>query len=210
MEFIFLFLILPFFIYWCINEKTGLQFSIVVLLSVWTIFLYEYLGENIPFNIDFRWFIIAIIFCGYLFLRDKIEALLFTGGFRAKMIASAILSFVMLLYLPGKELLIPGGIMLGLCTGYCINKRYTGYKASNYSGRTGLKKYIVLFVRLLLGLTGFFLIFFATGKIIPEDSANYKLFGFVQAALCGFWVSAASPWIFVKLRLTGVEQKQNA
>jgi len=162
-----------------------------------------YLGVHFPTDIIAGWIIGGIILCGYFLLNARIRTLLGNGGFRAKVIASAALSFVMILYLPGKELLMSGGIVLGLGTGYCINKKYIGFSTSASFGKDGIKKYLSLFVRLLLGIICFVLIFLAGIKLIPQNSANYNLYGFILAALGGFWVSAASPWLFVKLKLAG-------
>jgi len=168
-----------------------------------------YLGVHFPTDVAVGWIIGGIILCGYLLLNEKIETLLENGGFRAKVIASAALSFIMILYLPGKELLMPGGIVLGLGAGYCINIKYIGFSSGASFGKAGIKKHLALFARLLLGIMGFALIFLAGSKLIPQNSANYKLYGFILAAIGGFWVSAASPWIFVKLKLAGTEQNQN-
>ena len=100
MEFKFLFSILffSFFVYWCVSEKVGLQLAIVVLISNWLISVYWQLYELSPLNIDFSWVIIAVVFCGYIFLSGKIEALLLKGGFRAYLITAAVVSFIMILY----------------------------------------------------------------------------------------------------------------
>jgi hypothetical protein len=188
-------------IYWCIDEKKGLHLGILVLIFAWINMLLESLfiqpgaaASLIPF---------ILIFCGYFLLYEKIEMLLEKGGFRAKMISSAVLSFIMILHLPNRELLAPAGAMLGFCTGYCLNIKYIGFTSNAVLGRTGAGKYLTLSIRLILGITGFVLIYFAAGKLIPWDSANYKLYGFLHAALGGLWVSAAAPWVFTRLRLAG-------
>jgi len=168
-----------------------------------------YLGVHFPTDLAAGWIIGGVILCAYFLLNEKITTLLDKGGFRAKVIASAALSFIMILYLPGKELLMPGGVVLGLGAGYCINKKYIGFSSSASFGKDGIIKYLALFARLLLGIMSFALIFLAGIKLIPQNSANYKLYGFIFAALGGFWVSAVSPWLFVKLKLAGTEQKQN-
>jgi len=212
MELLFLYLTLPFFIYWCINEKIGLQLSVVVLLSMWAVFIYGNFKEYLPVNVDFTWIIIAVVFCGYLFLRKKIETLLVKGGFRVCVITTAFVSFLMILYRPGFEFVFPGGSLLGFGTGYCINKRYVGFKSSDIMQRKGIKKYVTLFVRFLLGMFVLALIIFRVENIIQKISEhqNIYLYNFLCYALISLWVSVAAPWLFIKLRLAGAgtEQKQ--
>jgi len=183
------------------------DYACAAVLCILISFSRIYLGVHFPTDIIAGWIIGGIILCGYFLLSAKIETLLEKGGFRAGVIASAALSFFMILYLPGKELLMPGGVVLGLGAGYCVNKKYIGFSSSASFGKTGAEKYTALFARMLLGIAGFVLIFFTGSKLMPQDSANFKLYGFIMAALGGFWISAASPWLFVKLRLAGTEQE---
>jgi len=164
-----------------------------------------YLGVHFPTDIIAGWILGSIVLCGYFMLGDRIETLLVKGGFRAGMIASAMLSFIMILYLPGKELLMPGGTVFGLGIGYCLNRRYVGFTANALLGRSGTGKYFTLCARMFLGFIGFILVFVAAGNLIPRESGNQNLYGFLQAALAGFWVSVAAPWVFVKLRLAESE-----
>ncbi|MDR0442828.1 MAG: phosphatase PAP2 family protein [Treponema sp.] len=181
-----------------------------------------YLGVHFPTDIFGGWILGGAILCGYFLLSGKIEALLVKGGFRAGMIACAFLSFVMILYLPSVELLMPGGTLLGMGAGYCLNRRYVGFMSADYIDRIGIlqrsfpniAKYLILLVRFLLGITGLVLIFIAVGKLIPQMShadhiyANRNLFGFIRFALAGLWVSVGAPWVFVRLRLAGQQKEQ--
>ena len=204
-----LFVLLPAIIYWCIDEKKGLGLSVAVLLSMWIVFFLEYQDVRLPFGFAANLLITAVIICVYIFLVKRIEALFAKGGFRTGMIATAAVSFLMIMRLPCEKLLIPGGILLGLGTGFGLNCRYIGFKSKLILERTStamrysIAKYLVLFVRFLLGVTGFLLILAAAGKIIPQDSGNVNLYNFIRYALSGLWISAAVPWIFIRLRLAG-------
>ena len=203
-----LLILLPSLIYWCIDEKKGLGLSAAFLLSMWVIFFLEYQDERLPFEFAANGIIAAVIIGSYILFAKKIENLFVKSGFRAGMIASAAVSFLMIFRLSSEKLLIPGGILLGMGTGFGINCRYVGFRSKHGQlllERTVILKYLTLIIRFLLGAAGFILILFASGKVIPEDSGNVNLYNFIRYALSGFWVSAAAPWIFIRLRLAQKE-----
>ena len=166
-----------------------------------------YLGVHFPTDILGGWLLGAAVLCGYFLLRSRIETLLSQGGIRAGMIASAALSFLMILYLPGEEILMPGGTLLGAGAGYCLNLRYAGF-TSTPGGREGAAKYLILLVRFLLGITGLVLILTAVGKLIPQDSGNRSLYGFARFAIAGLWIYAGAPIIFIKLHLADKQKEE--
>jgi len=199
------------FVYWCFNEKAGLQLGLIVLFSNWIISIYRHLYEYLPLNINFSWIIFAVVFFGYFLLCNKIISLLSKGGFRAYMIAAAIVSFFMILYRPSLSFIINAGIFLGLCVGYCLNKRYVGFKSFDYLQRKSLVKFLTLSARFILGLAVFVFLLFGVGKIfeIFSESQNIELIIFICYVFISLWISAAAPWVFVKIRLAGTgEQKQ--
>jgi hypothetical protein len=206
MDLIYLFLLLPFFIYWCINEKAGLQISITVLLCIWVVLLYRQFKENISLDIDLTWIIVVVIFCIDLFFGKKIIALLSKGGMRAYMITAAVVSFLMILYRPSVEYVLPGGIMLGLSIGYYLNKRYIGFKSSDILGRKGIKKWLTLLARFVSGTAILAVIVFRINTIIPQipNSQYILIYGFLCYAIISMWVFVAAPWVFIKLNLGGV------
>jgi len=191
-----------------INKKWA--YACAIFLSLLIGFSRIYLGVHFPTDVAAGWILGAVILCGYFFSREKIEALLVKGGFRACMIASAVVSFLMILYLPGgEECLLSGGIMLGFGAGYCLNRHYIGFSCDAQPERKGASKYLALSVRFLLGVTALMLIFIAAGKILPQDGANKNLFVYIRFALGGIWITAAAPWVFVKLRLAGTRLINN-
>jgi membrane-associated phospholipid phosphatase len=109
-----------------------------------------YLGVHFPTDIFVGWILGGIVLLIYYMFIEKIELLLVKGGFRAGMIATAIVSFLMILYIPDRSLLVPGGILFGFGAGYCVNRRYIGFASNNLLDRTGIKKYLTLVCRILI------------------------------------------------------------
>jgi len=207
MNLIYLFLLAPFFIYWCINEKAGLQISITILLCIWTVLFYSRFKEDIPLDIDFSWIIVAVIFCVDLFIGKKIIALLSKGGTRAFMITAAIVSFLMILYHPSVEYIFPGGILLGLSIGYYLNRRYIGFKSSDIREMKGMKKWLIMLARFVIGTAVLAVIVLRVNQIMAQlsNSTYILIYGFLCYAVISLWVSVAAPWVFIKMRLAGTD-----
>jgi hypothetical protein len=121
------------------------------------------------------------------------------------MIAAAAASFVMILYRPGDEALMPGGMLLGMAAGYSLNKRYIGFTSAGLFGRTGAAKWLTLLARFALGIVATLLILGAFEKIIPRNrfSDFYLLLYFLRFVIAGLWITAGAPWLFRVLRLAG-------
>ena len=164
-----------------------------------------YLGVHFPTDVFGGWLLAALILCGYFLAGGRIESLLAAGGPRAGMIASAALSFAMILYRPSTALLMPAGMILGLGAGYVLNRRHIGFSASELAGRTGAAKYLALLVRFALGITAMILLYTLTGKLtaLGDIVGSNNLFIFARFTLLALWVSAGAPWLFRFLHLAG-------
>jgi len=213
--FLLLLLVFSFFIYWCINEKTGFQICIITLLSLWLVFVYQKMNiyihpwlfeNNFPVSFRLSWIIIAVVFFVFLLVRKKAEELLLKGGFRAYMISIAVVSFLLILYRPDFYFIMPGGFLLGMGIGYCLNKKYIGFKSSDFLLRKGKSKLLTLLARFFIGISIFALIIYRVLFIFQHvtESQNIFLYVFLCCSLLSLWISVAAPWIFIKLRLAGV------
>jgi hypothetical protein len=210
MDLVYLFLLAPFFIYWCVNEKAGLQIGITVLICIWSVLIYRNFKEIIPLDIDLTWVIAAFLFCIDLFLGKKIIFLLSKGGVRAYMITAAVVSFLMILYHPSVEYVYPGGILLGLSIGSYMNKRYIGFKSSDIREMKGIKKWLIMLARFILGTAVLAVIIFRVNQIMAQISNNtyILIYGFLCYAVMSLWVSVAAPWVFIKLHLAGSDSAE--
>ena len=193
------------FVYWCLDVKKGLYAGMTALVSWWAYLLLNCLGINFPMNAAGGCLAGGIALALGLFAGKRFGAFFTKGGLRGEMICYAALSFSMILYRPFTELVIPGGMILGLGAGYGLCKSYVHFSASSRSGISGAVKYLILATRFLLGIAVFAALFVITEKISGgmSHSANYRLIVFMRYALLALWVSAGAPWLFRFARLAG-------
>ena len=149
------------------------------------------------------WALGGAVLCVYFLLGEKISVLLGRGGYRAQMLAIAAASFIMILYRPAEDFLIPGALLLGFGIGYIVNKRYVQFKSAVDSAFSPTVKYRIMAVRFLLGITGAVLLYVIFGKLTPiaRGTSFYMLAFFSQYALMGLWLSTGAPKLFCLIRL---------
>ena len=178
----------------------GIAVSMCLLIA----FSRIYLGVHFPTDVLGGWIFGGIILLAYFKLAPIAEKYLERGGIRACIIASAAAAFIMIVNRPGEEPVIPAGLIFGLGAGYCLNKRYIGFKSSAFFANPGEKRnYFILFARFLPGVILLFLALLALGEILPryQHFENYALLLFFGFGIAALWISAGAPWLFTKTRL---------
>jgi membrane-associated phospholipid phosphatase len=161
-----------------------------------------YLGVHFPSDVLGGWLLGGLILCGYFMLGRRVGEALDKGSPRAKMIAVAACAFIMILYRPSEELLMPGAILLGIGAGYILNCQHIGFTAILPEKKAWLKACFWL-VRFALGITVTTLLYIGLEEIfyMAQGSGWHELLYFFRFALVGLWVSAGAPWLFCRLHL---------
>ncbi|MDR0583941.1 MAG: phosphatase PAP2 family protein [Treponema sp.] len=175
-----------------------------------------YLGVHFPTDILGGWILGSLVLAAYFLLvrqledqtddesgKSSLKKLLEQGGLRLELIIMALTAFVMILYRPDEETIIPGGVLFGMAAGYILNKRYIGFKNFSMLSAAGVQEYVSAFFRFLPGIASAFLIFEILGKIIPKNqfADHYLILYFLRFVITSLWIYAGAPWFFRVLPL---------
>ncbi|GHV55662.1 phosphatidic acid phosphatase [Spirochaetia bacterium] len=183
---------------WTIIASWGKKkyfYAAAVFLTLLVSFSRIYLGVHFPTDILGGWVLGTLALTAYFLLTDKLAALLVRGGLRIQMYAATAAAFIMILYRPGPELLMPGAVVLGGGIGYSLTCHYLHFSAAPCFGRRGAAKFLTLLARFILGSLGLALVFLILGKLEPgENSAYYQLFYFLRYVILALWIFTGAPW----------------
>ncbi|MDR3192865.1 MAG: phosphatase PAP2 family protein, partial [Treponema sp.] len=152
------------------------HYALALFLSLLIGFSRIYLGVHFPTDLLGGWILGGLVLAGYFLLEDKVEALLVEGGPRIQRIAAATAAFVMILYRPQEELLMPGAFVLSMGLGYGFTARRLRFSAEGVFGRTGAARFLTLGARFIAGTAGMTLIFVLLGRLDRGTSPYYPLF----------------------------------
>jgi hypothetical protein len=86
-----------------------------------------------------------------------------------------------------------------------MNKRYIGFKSSDIREMKGIKKWLIMLARFILGTAVLAVIIFRVNQIMSQlsNSLYILIYGFLCYAVMSLWVSVAAPWVFIKIHLAG-------
>jgi hypothetical protein len=178
------------------------RYGLAVLASALIGFSRIYLGVHFPTDIFGGWILGALVLTAYFLLGKRIEDALVRGGPRPQRIAAAITGFIMILYRPQAEILLPGAALLSMGLGYSFTAEHLHFSADGVFGRTGTAKLLTLGGRFVVGITGTTLLFTVFDRLKPvPESSYYFLFFFISIVIPGFWVYSGAPWLFQRLHL---------
>jgi membrane-associated phospholipid phosphatase len=179
-------------------------YAAAVLLSLLVGFSRLYLGVHFPTDLLGGWVLGALVLAAYFLFSGRIKALLQRGGRRVQMLISAAAAFIMILYRPSVEMLMPGAVVLGMGLAYSFTANHLRFRSADVFGRRGIVKFLSMAGRFVTGIAGIVILFVLFDRIGPEEGhSQYPLFFFLRFTLLEFWIYAAAPWIFLRLRLAG-------
>lgn len=99
-------------------------------------------------------------------------------------------------------ILTTSGTLFGLFAGLAWMNTQGGFNARGTTTQRIL--------RYVLGVLGVSILWFGLGVIFPRgDELIPYILRFVRYGLVGLWVSAGAPWLFIKLRLANLQQKDS-
>ncbi len=168
-------------IYWKNKWKWVVALTYALLLS----FSRVYLGVHFPIDILGGWIVGFLLLGTYLLIFPKIERFFQNLPSFNALFLSQFLLLTILIWLPSKTVMSIYACSMGLGIGIFINSWANLYMTSP-------KNKWEFLIRILLGISGVFLIYNLGLKIVPLQSS---LALFVLFLSIGLWISSASVYI---------------
>jgi len=157
-----------------------------------------YLGVHFPTDLIGGYLLGGIILFIYLSAGPRLEAWLNEQGFARQLLISLLGPLVLVLLNPSgdKYVLSMASILMGVCTGFVLERRFVGFSCKGPWWKKAVRYLLGIIV--LFGLWGGLKLAF-NGL---EPAAPLR---FIRYALVGLWGGGGAPWLFVKLRLAETE-----
>jgi len=198
---------------WLAGEKPGrrriIAWASVVLFIFLIGFTRLYLGVHFPTDLFLGWIVGALI----LFLMWALTLLFnkhLSGQTRVQNLCAVFAALAMVSLYPADRS-YPAAF-LGFCLGY--NIMIKRFPFSTHGGITE-KKYVVMFLRCLIGFAGLVVIYVVLRLLFPGEgslfrdiplwgkaSPFYELGRFIRYGVIGLWASAGAPMVFRHIGLS--------
>ena len=171
---------------------------IAVLLMIGIPLSRVYLGVHFPTDLLGGYLLGGLILVLFLWLSPRVEEWLAEKGFAWQLTIALLGPLILILLSPtgNKYVLSMISILLGVCTGYVLERRFVRFSCQGVWWKR--------VIRYLLGVVVLFILWGGL-KIGFSGQEPAGLFRFIRYALVGFWGGLGAPWMFVRLKLAGSE-----
>ena len=153
-----------------------------------------YLGVHFPTDLIGGYLLGGIILFIYLSVAPRLEVWLGEQGFARQLLISLLGPLMLVVLNPGgdKYVLSMASILMGVCMGFVLERRYVGFSCKGPWRKRAIR--YLLGVVVLFGLWGGL-------KVVFDGLEPAAPLRFIRYALVGLWGGGGAPWLFVKLRL---------
>jgi membrane-associated phospholipid phosphatase len=184
--------------YLAVRLQKGAWWLVAGLLMIGIPLSRVYLGVHFPTDLVGGYLIGGLILLLFLWLSPLVENWLSDRGFAWQLFFSIAGPFILVLLNPtgNQYVLSMISILMGVCTGFVLERRYVGFTCKGVWWKKATR--YLLGVIVLFGLWGGLKLAFS--GLEPEGP-----FRFIRYLLVGLWGGAGAPWMFVGFGLADKE-----